>query len=110
MYNVYIFFKNQNRREREREQQQRDMGNGNCGLNKTRNSAFDGLKKRSSRGDVEVDENVDVSNDSSYVSRVLSKHSLCSNEYTDGHFGPVEWQRFHKKCTFMCNFMPRSSH
>jgi|MDSZ01.3.fsa_nt_gb hypothetical protein len=77
------------------------MGNGHCGLMKNgRSSAFDSLKKRRV-GDVESDdENVDFSNrDASYVGKKLSKHSLCSNEYTDGHFGPVEWQRFHKKCT-----------
>ena len=89
-------------RERERErgrEREAEMGNGHCGLMRNeRSSAFDSLKKRGG-GEID-DENVDFSNkDASYVGKKLSKHSLCSNEYTDGHFGPVEWQKFHRKCT-----------
>jgi len=84
------------------------MGNVDCGFGSERQrrngTAFDSLTRRRGRGgggeEEEVDENVNNSNDASYVGRSLSKHALCSNQYTEGHFGPIEWERFRRKCMY----------
>lgn len=85
-----------------------DMGNSsNCGLSSQRKGGRAGRQRHAGNecdqkyaDEYESKMHADESSDDElYVDRMLSKHSLRSNDFTNGHLDEVSWKRWNKRCT-----------